>query len=220
MQLCKRAKHSQMFPGERQSPTRAAASLCSISSAALLTFSGMPEVESCAIASHFWAAVDCAASALPMPSRKACIHVELCAGNLQNDSCSEMVYFYSSGKVQIPSQSPAMRQGYQAPGVLRKLMAETCNLHYLAKRAEFSIRCVLSSPGCCQQLRPGHSHAAASPSASSLRTAPAQPKHNCFRDAPSCHASRRMLHSPLGIINHTHLSKAACHPHGIPLDIE
>ena len=73
MQRCKRSEQIQVLPGEGRRPTRAAASLCSISSAALLTFSGIPEVESCAIASHFWAAVDCAASALPMPSKKACI---------------------------------------------------------------------------------------------------------------------------------------------------
>ena len=73
MQCCKRVLQVPVLPREGRSPTRAAASLCNISSAALLTFLGIPEVESCAIASHFWAAVDCAASALPMPSRKACI---------------------------------------------------------------------------------------------------------------------------------------------------
>lgn len=51
-----------------------AASLCSISFAERLTGLGMPVVESCARASHLCAAVNWAARALPMPSKKACSH--------------------------------------------------------------------------------------------------------------------------------------------------
>lgn len=72
------------WAGKEGLRTRDAASLCSSSVAARLTGSGMPEVGSCASASHFWAAVDCAARALPMPSRKACMpagHVEQLTGS-------------------------------------------------------------------------------------------------------------------------------------------
>ena len=109
-----------------------------------------------------------------------------------------------------------LRQGYQAAGVLRQHMAEIYNPCYSAQCATLLCKCALSSPGCCQQLRPAHSHAAASPGALSLQTAPAHPPHKCIRHAPGRtldvmqHAGRCTLH--LAPLLPTHQSKAACRP--------